>query len=368
MRILYIVNDINFFLSHRLPLAIKAIDKGWDVTVASNDKIKIDNRIKQIKIPIDRSSISIVKSLFLFITLIKIIKKNKPIIVHNITLKPIIIASIAAFFFPKLIVINAVSGLGVLFIGDKNSLIRSSVEILFKIIIKRKKTGFIFQNNIDLKVFQNNGLKKNFTIIKGSGVDGNIYKYKKPVNSSKKIILFTGRILKDKGVLDLIKAFKLLPENIKSQTVLKFLGKEDLENPAHITTYQMKSLLEKENIQWEGYSDNVKKELELCNIYCLPSYREGLPKSIVEAMAIGRVIITTNAPGCDDCVIEGYNGYKINSGDYEKLSLKILDLLKKHDLCFEMGKNSRQFFEKDFTLEKVIDETFNFYYKMFNLN
>ena len=367
MRILYIVNDINFFHSHRLPLALKAIDKGWEVIVASNDIINIDQRIDQIKIPIDRSSISIIKSFFLFFNIIRIIKKIKPTIVHNVTLKPIIIGSIAVFFFPKLTVINAVSGLGVLFTGNKNSLARRVVQFLFRIIVKRKNTGFIFQNNIDLKVFQNNGLKRNFTIIKGSGVDGNIYKYKKPVNSSKKIILFTGRILKDKGVLDLIKAFKLLPENIKSQTVLRFLGKEDLENPAHISSEYIKSLLQEDSIQWEGYSDNIKKELELCNIYCLPSYREGLPKSIVEAMAIGRPIITTNAPGCDDCVIEGYNGYKINPGDYKKLSLTLLELLENNGLCLSMGKNSRQFFEKGFTIEKVVDETFYFYDQMLNL-
>ena len=219
MRILYIVNDINFFHSHRLPLALKAIDKGWDVTVASNDVIDIDKKIKQIKIPIDRSSLSIIKSFILLFCVVKVIKRVKPTIVHNVTLKPIIIGSLVAFFFPKLIVINAVSGLGVLFTGNKNSLIRGVVEFLFKIIVKRKKTGFIFQNNIDLKVFQNIGLKRSFIIIKGSGVDGNIFKYQKPTNFSNKIIIFTGRMLRDKGVLDLIKAYKLLPENIKSQTV-----------------------------------------------------------------------------------------------------------------------------------------------------
>ena len=361
MRILYIVNDINFFHSHRLPLALKAIDKGWDVTVASNNIINIDKRFKQIKIPIDRSSLSIIKSFILFFSLVKVIKKVKPTIVHNVTLKPIIIGSIAAFFFPKLTVINAVSGLGVLFTGNKNSLARRLVQFLFRIIVKRKHTGFIFQNNIDLKVFQNNGLKRNFTIIKGSGVDGNIYKYQKPVNSSKKVILFTGRMLKDKGVLDLIKAFKLLPEHIKNHTVLRFLGNEDLENPAHITAAHIKSLLQEDKIQWEGYSNNIKKELELCNIYCLPSYREGLPKSIVEAMSVGRPIITTNAPGCDDCVIENYNGFKINPGDCESLSIALLKLLKDQELCLTMGENSRQFFEKDFTIEKVVNNIFYFY-------
>jgi glycosyltransferase involved in cell wall biosynthesis len=364
LRILYIVNDINFFQSHRLPLALKAIDIGWDVFVASNETINIDQRITQIKIPIDRSSLSIIKSFILLFSVVKVIKKVKPTIAHNVTLKPIIIGSISAFFFPKLTVINAVSGLGVLFTGNKNSLARRVVQFLFRIIVKRKNTGFIFQNKIDLKVFQNNGLKRNFIIIKGSGVDGDIYRYQKPLNTSKKIILFTGRILKDKGVLDLIKAFKLLPENIKNQTVLRFLGNEDLENPAHIKSEYMKSLLQEGNIQWDGHSNNIKNELERCNIYCLPSYREGLPKSIVEAMAIGRPIITTNAPGCDDCVIDGFNGYKITSGDVRGLSEGLLRLLCDNKLCVSMGKNSRIFFEKEFELNLIIKETFNFYSQM----
>jgi glycosyltransferase involved in cell wall biosynthesis len=364
LRILFIVNDIIFFQSHRLPLALKAIDKGWEVIVVSNDIINIDPRIKQFKIPIDRSSLSIVKLFILFLSILRVIKQVKPTIIHNVTLKPIIIGSLASFFFPKLIVINAVSGLGVLFTSNKNSLAKSVVQSFFKIIVKRKSTGFIFQNKIDLKVFQNNGLKRNFIIIKGSGVEGKIYKYQKPVNTSKRIILFTGRILKDKGVLDLIKAFKLLPENIKSNTVLRFLGKEDLENPAHIKSEYMKSLLQEGNIQWDGHSNNIKNELERCNIYCLPSYREGLPKSIVEAMAIGRPIITTNAPGCDDCVIDGYNGYKITSGDVRGLSEGLLRLLCDNKLCVSMGKNSRIFFEKEFELNLIIKETFNFYSQM----
>lgn len=137
MRILYIVNDINFFHSHRLPLALKAIDKGWEVIVASNDIINIDKRIKQFKIPIDRSSLSIIKLFILFFRILKVIKKVKPLIVHNVRLKPIIIGFLAVFFSPKLIVINAVSGLGVLFTGNKDSLAKGFIQFLFKIIVKK---------------------------------------------------------------------------------------------------------------------------------------------------------------------------------------------------------------------------------------
>lgn len=364
MKILYIVNDINFFRSHRLPIALEALNKGWEVTVASNDILQFDQRIRVVKIPIDRASISIFKSLKLFFSIFFLIKKVKPRIVHNVTLKPIIIGSLVSFFFRKLIIINAVSGLGVMFTSNNFSFLKKIVLLLFRIIVLRRNTGFIFQNSIDLSVFKKIGLKKSYAIIKGSGVDADYMKFKEPLISDYKTILFTGRILKDKGVLDLINAFKLLPEKIKSKTTLRLLGDEDLENPSYIKIQDLKKTLEKDRIEWYGYSDLIKEELEQCDIYCLPSYREGLPKSIVEAMAIGRPIVTTNAPGCDDCVVEGYNGFKIDSGNVKDLSLVLLKLLKNDSLCLSMGHNSRKFFKKYFTLEIVISKTFDLYDKL----
>ena len=117
-------------------------------------------------------------------------------------------------------------------------------------------------------------------------------------------------------------------------------------------------------IEWKGFSNEIKTALTESHIYCLPSYREGLPKSTIEAMAIGRPIITSNAPGCDDTVIEEYNGFKVPVGNVEMLSEKLVLLINDKKLRHKMGKNSRAMFEKEFTLEKVVNRTFELYDKV----
>ena len=168
-------------------------------------------------------------------------------------------------------------------------------------------------------------------------------------------------MLKDKGVIDLIKAMKLLDDASKKDVVLKLYGAVDIQNPAHIKEDELKSQLIEGFIKWEGFTSDVKRTLQSADIYCLPSYREGLPKSTIEAMAIGRPIITTTAPGCDDTVQDGLNGYKIDAGDISGLSKKLQTLIDNKELRIQMGKNSRELFLKNFTLEKVVSQTFELY-------
>ena len=365
MRIAYVVNDLDFFISHRLPLAKKAVELGYSVFIVSNKnpskKIKgIDYRT----ISIDRSSTSILKNLKSLIELKRIIKEISPDIIHSVTLKSILLSNLVLLFDKKVKKVNAVSGMGYLFTSNRVSIISYGLKLILRAIIKLGKPHFIFQNLDDLKEFENLGLKDSYTIIKGSGVDKDEFDYFIP-NPNKKInIIFTGRILKDKGVIDLIKAIELLDGNVKSKILVNLYGKIDKENPAHINEDELKSFLIPNLILWHGHSDNIKKNLIYSDIYCLPSYREGLPKSTIEAMAIGRPILTTTAPGCDDTVQEGFNGYKVNVGDSTSLSKKLQELIENKKLRIQMGKNSRELFLKNFTLEKVVSQTFELYDKL----
>ena len=362
MKILYIVNDLDFFNSHRLPLAVRAIEEGHQVALASNkidDNSKLD--LDYFKINIHRSDLNLIKNLVTLFQITKIIKNFKPDLVHNITLKPILFSSLILFFNKNIISINAITGLGFLFTSKRKSFTKKSVLFFLKIIIKSRNSYYIFQNDIDLEQFKKLGLKKNYTVIKGSGVDEKVFKFEPEPNSNKIIIVFTGRILKDKGVFELIQAVKLLPNYIKDKIVLKIYGKIDLLNPSYVLESDLIKLLKKDFIIWEGFTNDIKNTLIKCNIYCFPSYREGLPKSIVEAMATGRPVVTTTAPGCDDTVIEGYNGFKVPVKNSKVLSKKLQLLIEDDELRVSMGKNSRSFFKKEFTLEKVISHTFDFY-------
>lgn len=364
MRIVYVVNDLDFFISHRLPLAKKAVELGYAVFIISNKLPTIKHKGIDFKVfSIERSSTSIVKNFKSLIELKRIIKDISPDIIHSVTLKSILLSNLVLLFNKKVKKVNAVSGMGYLFTSNRVSIALYGLKFILRAIIKLGKPHFIFQNLDDLKEFKKLGLKESYSIIKGSGVNKDEFDYT-PLKATKKVnITFTGRILKDKGVIDLIKAIELLPEKIKSNIVVNLFGKIDNENPAHINEDELKSLLIHNLILWHGHSDNIKKYLIDSDIYCLPSYREGLPKSTIEAMAIGRPIITTNAPGCDDTVEEGVNGFKVAVGDAQALSQKLQILIEDEKLRIEMGKKSREFFEREFTLERVVHQTFEIYNK-----
>ena len=362
MKILFVVNDLDFFISHRISLATKAVEIGNTVYVVSNKLPDFKYpKIKFKKFIISRSSTSFVLNLKSIIELKKIIKEISPDIIHSVTLKSILLSNLVLLFNKKVKKVNAVSGMGYLFTSNRSSIALYGLKFILRVIIKLGKPHFIFQNLDDLKEFKKMGLKESYSIIKGSGVNKDEFDYS-PLKATKKVnITFTGRILKDKGVIDLIKAIELLPGNVKSKILVNLYGKIDKENPAHIDQDELKSLLIPNLIIWHGHSDNIKKNLIESDIYCLPSYREGLPKSTIEAMAIGRPILTTNAPGCDDTVKEGFNGYKVKVGDSKELSKKLEELIENKELRIQMGKNSRELFLKNFTLEKVVSQTFELY-------
>ena len=370
MKLIYAINDPEFFMSHRASLAYNAINSGYKVFLLSDfnrfdTSLCFDKGIQPIHVKVNRSSKSILSNIRFMLALMKIYKKHQPNIVHQITLKFYLFGTLSAFFFKnKIKIVNAITGLGYLYTNDRKSLAKILIYPLLRLIVKKKYVHFIFQNKVDLKLFKKMGLQENHTLIKGSGVDHKDYSFAPEPESKKITILFTGRILKDKGVLDLIQAVKQLSPEIKKQIVLELYGKIDLENPSSINEELLKSKLIEGLIEWKGFSKEIKTAISNSHIYCLPSYREGLPKSTVEAMAIGRPVVTTTAPGCEDTVIEEYNGFKVPVGDVEMLSEKLVLLINDKKLRHKMGKNSRAIFEKEFTLEKVVNRTFELYEKV----
>jgi len=364
-KITYFVNDISFFKNHFLPIALSAAEQ-FNVSIIS-DKVdlELENQypeLKQYSISIKRSSVNPFSDLILFFRLSKLLNQIKPDLIHNITIKPILYGSLfSKFSNRKIRTINSVTGLGYA-ITNNHLLIKTIMKSLIRLFVS-KESYFLFLNRHDKKFYEDLGkvTTQNFIMIGGSGVDKKEFSFTQPIKKDKIEIVYTGRILKDKGVIDLIKAMKLLDDASKKDVVLKLYGAVDIQNPAHIKEDELKSQLIEGFIKWEGFTSDVKRTLQSADIYCLPSFREGLPKSTIEAMAIGRPIITTTAPGCDDTVKEGFNGYKVKAGDSKELSKKLQELIENKELRIQMGKNSRELFLKNFTLEKVVSQTFELY-------
>jgi glycosyltransferase involved in cell wall biosynthesis len=367
-RIVYVVNVDWFFISHRLALALEAIKKGFDVFLISNNTGKFGELtelgIKCIEINFERSGTNPLKELGIIFKLRAIYSSLQPQILHHITLKPSIYGTIAAKNInsnPK--VINAVSGLGYSFTNNRKSLSKFFLIELLKFAFKNKTSNFIFQNPDDRDLYKNFNFltKKNHIIIKGSGVDEIEFSYSAPIKNDMVSIIFLGRILKDKGVLEFISAANLLKIKYYGKVKFTLVGSIDLENPAYITRETLEALCDQDYINWKGFSTSVKQFYQQADIVCLPSYREGLPKSLVEAMAIGRPIITTNTIGCRECVEDGVNGYLVPVKSVKELAESLEILILDDNLRLEMGLNSRKKMMNEMSLSSVVSETFKFY-------
>jgi glycosyltransferase involved in cell wall biosynthesis len=357
-----------FFISHRLPLAEEGIKRGNKVFLITKNTCHFDY-LKQkgiccININFSRSGRNLLKEFITVVTLFKIYFVIKPDIIHHIGLKTTFYGSIASLFTSRKIkIINAITGLGYIYTVNDNLFSRNVLTFFLKLLYKLKKCFFIFQNPDDFNFF--NSLKilnNNYVIIKGAGVDPKLFKQKSNYKNTNRIrIVLVARMLRDKGIIEFIKAANLLKEKYYSKAEFILVGGIDLKNPSCLTELEIEKFCDNNYIKWLGHQTDIKSIYTNSDIVCLPSYREGLPKSLIEAMAIGCPIITTNTVGCKECVIDGENGFLVPIYDFNNLSLRIEQLINDENLRMEMGIKSRKKMENEMTLSVVIESTFNFY-------
>lgn len=367
-----IVNQDWFFLSHRLPIGIAAKEVGFDVTVVSEDtgvshKIR-EAGLKTINLPINKTGTNLKEEFKTFLFLLRLFKKVKPDIVHLVGLKTILWGGLACKIAGIKSVVSAVCGLGVLF-NEKNSqsLMSKSILKVFRFIHRDKDVHVIFQNNDDKALFINNKIIKEeqCAFTNGSGIDLSKYSYtQEPAEGPIKII-FTARMVEDKGTLVLIEAAKLLEKEFKNEVQFWLCGGLDT-NPNGITKEMLEELCDGEYIQWLGHRSDILELLKKSHIMAFPSwYREGLPKSVIEAEAIGRPIVTTDSVGCRDTVIDGVNGFIVPIKDANALATALKKLILNKDIRQEMGKAARIFAENKFSINDVIKVHLDIYNSFF---
>lgn len=366
---LLIVTNVDWFLiSHRLVLAKSAINSGWDVTVACEDtgrahEISVDG-IKFVNFSFSRSGTNILDEFKLFKRFRELYRRIKPDVVHHITIKPVVYGGAAAKFEKIPGVVNAISGMGYMFAQGKVGIIQKVILKLIDFGVQRENVSFIFQNEDDKEVLQKYSVLKSYNtvnLIKGSGVDLNLYKFKSLPEGSKIRILLPCRMLWDKGVKELREASELLRPIYKGKIQFVLVGMSDENNRAGVPESYLKEWAEDGYVEWHGHRADMIEFYNSCHIVVLPSYREGLPKSLIEACAIGRPIVTTNAIGCKDCVDEGVNGFKVPVKDGIALADAIEKLINNKLLMCEMGLNGRAKAEKEFDVDQVIQKHLDIY-------
>lgn len=368
-KLFLVINNDKFFLSHRKPIAIAAKEMGYDVTVvAGSTGLEAEIRLlglKYIQLPVNATSMNIREEIQTFKFLINLYKEEKPDIIHHVGLKIILWGTVAASILGKKNVVNAVSGTGFLFSPEiRNSLISKGVCFLLKIFTK-KTYKYIFQNNDDKKEFINANIINDDQVyfIKGSGVDLQQFAYRSEdnIDCSRIKCIFTGRMVEDKGILIIFEAARILKEKYNDKVQFILCGDLDA-NPKALSKEKIESFCDGEYIQWLGFKKDIKRILYNCHIMIFPSfYMEGLPKSNIDAEAIGLPVITTDWVGCRDTVIDGYNGFIIPPKNPNILAEKIKILVADNELRKLMGKNARAYAEKYFSIENVKKQHLDIY-------
>jgi glycosyltransferase involved in cell wall biosynthesis len=367
-KILFVTNVDWFFISHRLAIAEEAQINGFEVIVAAEDTGRsqeiIDKGIKFINLPFSRSGTNPFQEFKTLLKFYKIYNDIKPDIVHHITLKPVIYGSITARFLKIKGVVNAVSGLGYNFTGDRMSLVSKVMLQMMRFGFNRNNISIIFQNKDDYCELKNLKVisKKNIVFwIKGSGVDLNIFKTNTFPSFDKIKILLPIRMLWDKGVRELYDASNLLKNKYNNDIQIILAGLADEDNKAGVSAQFLKSWENGEYVKWIGYQKDMFDVYNDCHIVILPSYREGMPKTLIEGCAMGRAIITTDAIGCRECVDEGINGFKVPVKDSKSLAIAIECLVNDPEKIIQMGKASRLKAELEFDINFVIKKHLEIY-------
>lgn len=357
-----VVNEDRFFLSHRKDIALMAMKEGYEVTIVCKDtgqRAEVESLgLRMIDLPINPTGENIFQELKTWRFLYQLYRKNRGAIVHHVGLKNILWGGLAAKLSRVHGVVNAVSGLGTLFNGNKPSVTARGVMMVMRFSNHRKNIITIFQNHEDESLFYKFNVVKpeNCIFIKGSGVD--LYDFAfTPIPSEEKVhIIFTARMVREKGTIILIEAAEKLRKDYQSKVDFWLCGGLS-SNPNAITENELKELCDGNYIQWLGHRIDVKELLKRASIVAFPSYyREGVPKSLIEATAIGRPIITCNSIGCKDTVDDGVNGFLIPVKDSEALAEKIKLLIENKYLREKMGEASRRKAEKEFSLDMVIEK------------
>lgn len=360
-KLLFVVTEDWYFVSHRLALAVAARRDGFDVAVAtrfsSHRQAIEDAGLRAIPFGMNRRGLNPLALLREAMELAGICRREHPDVVHLVALRPVVVGGLAARMAGIRRVVSAVTGMGFLFTdGGRLPWIRSAVQRVLPWLLSRGLT--IVQNEDDARQLAAFGLcSDRLRLIPGAGVDTKRFT---PVVTSEDVpvVMMASRLLRDKGITEFVEAARTL-RGRDARFVL--VGAIDADNPASISDAELKRWMAEGVVEWWGQSEDMAATLARANIVCLPSYREGLPKVLLEAMACGKVCVATDVPGCREAVHHEDNGLLVPVKDAAALESAISRLLDHPDERRRMGARGRARAVEEFSQERVIETTLAVY-------
>lgn len=367
-RLLFLVTDDRYFISHRLPMARAAKAAGYEVHVATHisrfeDAIKAEGFVlhelsweKAGQTPFSLArDVLIIRRLY---------RSVRPDIINHVALKPVILGMLAAFGL-GMAKVNIITGLGSGFIGRdwKGRILKSVLVAALRTLLNSKRTVSVVQNSDDRETLISIGINpETVNLILGSGID--IDNTKPLAEPSGPITVgITSRMLDDKGIRPLVTAqSKLQARGLDIRLLLA--GEPDPTNRSTLSEAEMKAFAAMPGIEWLGHIDDVKTVWERAHIAALPSRREGLPKSLLEAAAFGRPIIATNVPGCREVARHGENALLVPVDDAAALAHAIETLANDRELRARFGANGRRAVENCFSSAAIGSQIVEIYTKL----
>jgi len=360
-RLLMVLNDAPFFITHRLPVALAARDAGFEVHVAAPydaGPVAIMRRegLAHHDIPLKRGARQVGGELALIMALWRIVGSVRPDVLHAVTMKPVIYAGLVARLRHVPAVVHAITGLGYLFLieGLAARIQRAIVKQFYRFSLRHRNAVAIFQNPDDLGLFCDNGLVDPAitVMIKGCGVDMTRFA-QHPEPTGKPVVVFPARILGDKGVHEFVAAARALHE--RADFVL--VGRTDPDNPTDVGEAGIRAWEREGILTWQGFAEDMPAALAQATVVCMPSYREGLPRVLIEAAAIGRAIVTTDVPGCREIVRNEENGLLVPARNGAATAAAVKRLIDDPALRHRLAAQGRARAEAEFSVDLFVEQS-----------
>jgi N,N'-diacetylbacillosaminyl-diphospho-undecaprenol alpha-1,3-N-acetylgalactosaminyltransferase len=369
--------DLNLYL-FRLDIMKNLIQQNYQVYAIIPrgeyfEKIEQENIIT-VEYNLNRGSLNPFSAIKSILELAKILKNLEIDLLHTFTVKPNIFGTIAGKIAKTPTVLNLIEGLGSFYVEDnlKNKIIRFIIESLYKFTIKFSDL-VVFVNNDDPKYLNNKKIitQNKIKIIKSVGVDTSYFSQEKVpqdkknqlknslnISENSKIIIMIGRAILHKGVKDFYKSAEILNKNCDEKIIFLYVGDIDKGNSYSMNSEFMSS---NKNVKWLGHRNDIRELIAISDIVVLPSYREGVPRTLLEACAMSKPIVATDVVGCREAVDNTKNGFLIPIESPQILSDKIKTIIKNNDLQKQMSDYSRQKALKEFEITKITKEYLEIY-------